>query len=153
MKKKIVSAFLAMAIMIVMGTIPAHAAIAGFQDVNPGDWFASAVQYVKSAGIMNGVSGSRFGPNSKTTRAQLVTILYRLDGSPAVWGGQSFYDVRQSDYFYTAVRWASSNGIVSGKGNGRFAPGEPVTRQDTATILQRYSKYKGYSTMQTADQD
>jgi len=150
MKKRVLSFILLIAMVFALLPIHASAAVAGFQDVNSGDWFAEAVQYVKSMGIMNGTSSSKFDPNGKTTRGQMVTLLYRMSGSPNTGYNTNFVDVKSSGYYYAAVCWASQNDIVSGKGNRKFAPDDPVTRQDMVTILKRYSAYMGYSTMQSS---
>lgn len=118
-------------------TVPAFAAeTAGFTDVAAGAWYADAVSFVQSRGLMAGTGSNRFSPDSSTTRAMLVTILYRSAGSPAVSTSAGFTDVRQ-DYYTDAVNWAAANDVVSGYGNGRFGVNDNVTRQDVATILWR----------------
>ena len=77
-----------------------------FLDVNEGDWFYDAVAYAYENGLMDGVGGNRFAPNSATTRAQLVTILYRLEGQPAVSGDLPFADVEAGTWYTNAVGWA-----------------------------------------------
>ena len=94
-----------------------------FLDVNEGDWFYDAVAYAYENGLMDGVGGNRFAPNSATTRAQLVTILYRMEGQPAVSGDLPFTDVEAGTWYTNAVVWAAQNGIVNGVGDDTFAPG------------------------------
>ena len=122
-----------------------------FLDVNESDWFYDAVAYAYENGIMDGVGGNRFAPNSATTRAQLVTILYRLEGQPAVSGDLPFTDVEAGTWYTNAVGWAAQNGIVNGVGDDTFAPGNDLTREQLVTILYRYAESKGYDVSASAD--
>ena len=122
-----------------------------FLDVNEGDWFYDAVAYAYENGLMDGVGGNRFAPNSATTRAQLVTILYRLEGEPAVSGDLPFTDVEAGTWYTNAVGWAAQNGIVNGVGDDTFAPGNDLTREQLVTILYRYAESKGYDVSASAD--
>ena len=122
-----------------------------FTDVNETDWFRDAVQYVYDNGLMDGVGDSLFAPNSETTRAQLVTILYRLAGQPAVSGDLPFTDVESGTWYTDAVLWAAQNGIVNGVNDTEFAPGDEITRQQLVTILYRYAEAKGYDVSASAD--
>ena len=122
-----------------------------FLDVNEGDWFYDAVAYAYENGLMDGVGGNRFAPNSATTRAQLVTILYRLEGQPAVSGDLPFTDVEAGTWYTNAVGWAAQNGIVNGVGDDTFAPGNDLTREQLVTILYRYAESKGYDVSASAD--
>ena len=122
-----------------------------FLDVNEGDWFYDAVAYAYENGLMDGVGGNRFAPNSETTRAQLVTILYRLEGQPAVSGDLPFTDVEAGTWYTNAVGWAAQNGIVNGVGDDTFAPGNDLTREQLVTILYRYAETKGYDVSASAD--
>ena len=122
-----------------------------FLDVNEGDWFYDAVAYAYENGLMDGVGGNRFAPNSATTRAQLVTILYRLEGQPAVSGDLPFTDVEAGTWYTNAVVWAAQNGIVNGVGDDTFAPGNDLTREQLVTILYRYAESKGYDVSASAD--
>ena len=122
-----------------------------FLDVNEGDWFYDAVAYAYENGLMDGVGGNRFAPNSETTRAQLVTILYRLEGQPAVSGDLPFTDVEAGTWYTNAVGWAAQNGIVNGVGDDTFAPGNDLTREQLVTILYRYAESKGYDVSASAD--
>ncbi len=114
-----------------------------FDDVKTGDWFAKAVDYAVDKGMMNGVGNNKFAPDAVTTRGMIVTVLYRLEGEPAV-GSASFADVHDGEYYAKAVAWASANGIVTGYGDGKFGPNDAITREQFAAILYRYAKYKGY---------
>ena len=122
-----------------------------FIDVAEGDWFYDAVVYAYQNELMDGVGGNRFAPNSETTRAQLVTILYRLEGEPAVSGDLPFTDVEAGTWYTNAVLWAAQNGIVNGVTDTTFAPGDDLTRQQLVTILYRYAESKGYDVSASAD--
>lgn len=117
-----------------------------FVDVNSGAWYYDAVSFVYNKGIMNGVTSTTFEPNSTITRGMVVTMLWRMAGEPYVSGG-SFSDVASGRYYSTAVAWAAKNGIVDGYSSTVFGVNDPVTREQFATILYRYAKYMGYSTV------
>lgn len=117
-----------------------------FTDVSKENWFYDAVQYVCGKGMMNGMGDGTFAPYTTTSRAMIVTILYRLEGQPQAAAG-SFTDVAADQWYADAVSWASANQIVTGYGEhraGQFGPEDPITRQQMAAILMRYAKYKGY---------
>ena len=122
-----------------------------FVDVAEGDWFYDAVVYAYQNELMDGVGGNRFAPNSETTRAQLVTILYRLEGEPAVSGDLPFTDVESGTWYTDAILWAAQNNIVNGVSDTEFAPGDDLTRQQLVTILYRYAEAKGYDVSASAD--
>ena len=119
---------------------PAHA----FADVDTGAWYHLAVDYAIEKGLMNGVGDNLFDPQGTATRAQIVTILWRLEGEPVVNYLMDFEDVQEGSWYAEAVRWAASQGIVDGYDNGAFGPADPVTREQLAAILYRYAQYKGY---------
>lgn len=114
-----------------------------FADVSGSDWFYNDVRYVYEKGIMDGTGADRFSPNAPLTRAMIVTILYRMAGSPAMSGASDFKDVDSNKWFAKAVAWAAANGIVNGYGSGLFGPNDPVTREQLAAILYRYAVYGG----------
>ena len=122
-----------------------------FTDVMEGDWFYDAVVYAYETGLMDGVEDNLFAPNSQTTRAQLVTILYRLAGEPEPGGDSGFSDVAAGIWYTDAVAWAAQNGIVNGVSDTEFAPGDDITREQLAAILYRYAAYQGYDVSQRAD--
>ena len=126
------------------------APVAGFYDVRPGDWFAEDVKYAYDNGLMNGTGPFTFLPNAATTRAQVVTILYRMAGSPQV-AGVPFDDTPAGAWYTPAVAWAYHVGIVNGVGEGRFAPTRPVTREQLAVMLRNYAEYRKYPTPDRAD--
>ena len=117
-----------------------------FDDVSKGDWFYKDVEYVYNEGIMDGVSKREFAPNETLTRAMIVKILYRIEGEPAGYRSSDFNDVESGRWYTGAVAWAAEKEIVKGYGNGKFGPNDPVTREQLAAILYRYTQYKGWST-------
>ena len=122
-----------------------------FTDVAVGDWYYDAVAYVYENGLMTGTSGTLFSPNATTTRAMIVTILYRLEGSPVANGSAGFTDVAYGTWYTAAVNWAAANEIVTGYGSGKFGPMDPITREQMAAILFRYADFKGMDTSARAD--
>ena len=122
-----------------------------FPDVTEGDWFYDAVRCAYENSLMDGVGDNLFAPNSQTTRAQLVTILYRLAGQPAVSGDLPFPDVESGTWYTDAVAWAAQNGIVNGVSDTEFVPGDDITREQLAAILYRYAACQGYDVSQRAD--
>ena len=122
-----------------------------FTDVKEGDWFYEEVLYAYENGLMNGVGDNRFAPNSATTRGMLVTILYRLEGEPAVTGEAGFDDVAAGQWYTDAVIWAAANDIVNGIGDNQFGPENTLTREQLVTMLYRYAQNKGYDVTASAD--
>lgn len=112
-----------------------------FRDVASTDWFYDAVRFVYGAGIMNGTEEHTFSPNRVTSRGMIVTILHRLEGTPAA-PSRKFADVPEGTWYTQAVDWAAANGIVVGYISGNFGPNDPITREQLATILYRYAKFK-----------
>lgn len=117
-----------------------------FSDVSRGQWFYDYVAWAYNTGLMEGVSAGRFAPNSTTTRAMVVTIIYRLAGSPGVSGTSDFTDVPADAWYADAVTWAAKRGIVEGMTATTFDPNDAVTREELAAMLYRYAKHKGYDT-------
>lgn len=122
-----------------------------FGDVKSADWFYNDVKYVYEKGMMAGTAADVFAPNATTTRAMIVTILYRLEGSPAVTGTSAFADVPAGQWYTDAVNWAAANQIVKGTSATTFAPNDSITREQMAAILYRYAQYKGYDVTKKAD--
>ena len=116
-----------------------------FTDVEESAWYWEAVAYAYHKGLMNGTGPQRFSPEAITTRGMIVTILYRLEGSPAA-SLSRFRDVVEGQYYSSAVAWAAANGVVEGYSDGRFGPDDPITREQMAVILSRYAQYKRYNT-------
>lgn len=121
------------------GTLP-------FTDVRESDWFYDDVVFAYENGLFSGTSDTTFSPNTSMTRAMLVTVLYRLEGQPAVNGRSGFSDVQYNGYYEDAVTWAADNGIVNGISTSTFSPNANVTREQMAAILYRYAQYKKYNT-------
>lgn len=117
--------------------------IAPYTDAAPTAWYHDGVHYCIDNGLMQGVSSTQFLPDGSTTRAQLVTILWRLEGAPAARGDATFLDAADGAWYTAAVRWAAGEGIVRGYGDGRFGPDDAVTREQMVAILYRFAQYKG----------
>lgn len=117
-----------------------------FTDVRESDWFYEDVAFAYENGLFAGTSDTTFSPNASMTRAMLVTVLYRLEGQPAVNGRSGFADVQYNGYYEDAVTWAADNGIVNGTSTTTFSPNANVTREQMAAILYRYAQHKKYNT-------
>ena len=117
-----------------------------FRDVSERDWFYSDVAYVYANGYMEGISSTKFAPKQNTTRAQIVTILWRLTGEPRPMKSNKFTDVSSKAYYDTAVSWAVEAGVVNGFDAKTFKPNDYVTREQLAAILYRYAEYMNLST-------
>lgn len=114
-----------------------------FTDVKSGNWFYDAVKYAYAQGLMTGTSATTFAPNGTMNRAMIVTVLYRLEKSPAVTGASKFTDVPAGQWYSDAVAWAAANKIVNGYDETTFGPMNAVTREQMAAILFRYEQVKG----------
>lgn len=110
-----------------------------FADVPQGDWYTDAVSYVWDLGLMQGISGTEFGPAMTANRAMVVTLLYRLDGAEPEPEGSSFEDVEPGSWYHAPVEWAKDNGITTGVSETEFAPGRNVIREQFVTFLHRYA--------------
>lgn len=125
-----------------------------FGDIANGKWYKSAVDYAWSNGLMSGVGGGNFGPDQTTSRAMIVTVLWRMAGEPVPHGENPFTDFQPNQtWYHDAVIWASENGIVSGRGGGIFDPTAPVTRQELAVFLHNFAKYMEYEADAAAELD
>lgn len=116
-----------------------------FKDTD-GHWAAEGIRYVYKNGIMTGTEKDIFSPNALISRGMTAAVLYRIAGSPAVEGKDSFEDVAKGKYYYSAVEWAAANNIVNGCGDGVFAPDAPVTREQLAAMLYRLAELMGHDT-------
>lgn len=131
-----------LALGLAVGTaLPASAA--AFSDVASDAWYAQAVGEVSDAGIMNGTTDTTFSPDEQVTRGMVVTVLWRLAGSPAAAAPAAFPDVEDWYYYADAVAWAQAAGVATGLGNGTFDGGSIVTREQLSVFLYRYSQYAG----------
>jgi hypothetical protein len=124
---------------------------AHYIDVDHSKWYHEAVDFAIEKGLFVGTSDATFEPNTAMSRAMLVTVLWRLEGSPTVASADSFEDVVSNTWYRNAVAWANANKIVSGYGNGLFGPNDNVTREQMAAILYRYAEIKGHDVTAAAD--
>ena len=151
MKKRLCS--LALALCLALSLVPGAAA-AGynpFWDVPASHWAHSAVTYVYEKGLMQGTSSIYFSPSGTTTRAQVVTVLYRMAGQPAANRTNPFVDVPASAWFHDAVTWAWENDVTGGVSASRFAPNKAVTREQLATLIARYATGSGHHLPEVSD--
>lgn len=115
-----------------------------FTDVPEGAWYADAAAYVYEHGLMAGTSATTFAPDATTSRSMIATILWRMAGSPVVNYAMDYTDVAQGQWYSEAIRWAASEGIVGGYGNGLFGTNDPITREQFAAMLYRFAQEQGY---------
>jgi len=128
------------------GALGTGSAYGTFTDVPYGHAYSTAIEYCAANGIMNGVGDGRFNPSGSLSRAMLVTVIWRLAGSPVVSGDITFKDVAADMYYTEAVRWASATGIVNGYSADKFGTGDSITRQQLAAVLYRFASLQGIST-------
>ena len=114
-----------------------------FKDLDTDMWYHDGIHYCLENGLMNGYGNNIFAPEAETTRAMIVTILWRLEGSPKVDYKMTFEDVKDGEWYIEAIRWAASKGIVLGYDDETFGPDDTITREQLATILYRYEKMNG----------
>ena len=117
-----------------------------FNDVDRDAWYYEYVDYVVENGIMQGISDAIFDPNGEASRAEIITTLWRIEGKPMVSHPLYFSDVDDSLWYIDALRWMNSENIILGYGDGRFGTNDPVTREQIATIIWRYARFKGIDT-------
>ena len=148
MRTRVISLLLAF-LLVFGGIVPVSAADSaesalGYVDVPEGAWFNDAVAYMTAEGYMVGMSEDYFRPEGELTRGQFVTILHRLDGTPAVAYSDRFSDVPDNKWYTTAILWAEENGIVRGYGNGIFGVDDLITREQMVVMMHRFvSEYRG----------
>lgn len=123
--------------------VTALAAPSGYPDVHPGDWYYDSIMYVSELGIMTGYSDGKFGPNDILSRAQIVTVLYRLAGCPEMGKEKIYPDVDPDSFFGPASTWAYKMKIATGYDNGNFGPTDAIRREQFSTMLYRYAKAYG----------
>ena len=124
-----------------------------FADVHHGDWFYEAVEYCASRGFMAGTDNGIFSPNVALSRAMVAQILYAMENKPGGAPGGKFSDVKDSDWFAAAVNWCAQAGVVAGMDDGTFAPNANVTREQLATMLCSYTRFKGKDATATGNID
>lgn len=143
--KRVFSAALA-CVLLVSATVSLNASAASasnMTDIPSGSWYESAVQYCLNNNYMSGESETKFNPNGTVSRAQVVQVLYNLEGQPGYTSGHTpFVDITPGSWYYNAVRWGEENGIASGTSATTFKPNAPVTREQVATFFANYAKFK-----------
>ena len=122
-----------------VGYDPAAVWVNPFSDVAEGAWYYDAVRYASENGLMGGYGNGKFGPNDNLSRAQFAQILFNKEGRPVVNYLLRYNDVADGAWYTEAVRWATSQGVVSGYGNGMFGPNDNITREQLAVMLWRYA--------------
>lgn len=141
MKQKL--AALACAVCLCAGLYVPAAAAGTYSDVPGGAWYESAVESVTEDGYMTGVDETHFAPTANVTRATVVMVLWRMEGSPEGNAPATFSDVPAGAWYAQAAAWAQGAAIAQGDEAGRFRPNAYVTRQELAVFLTRYDRYKG----------
>ena len=124
-----------------------------FTDISEKDWFYGDVMFVYENGLMLGTSKTLFSPHGTAMRGMMVTILWRMEGSPAPKGKNSFTDVEAGKWYADAITWTAENGIFAGYGKDKFGPDDPIAREQLAAIFYRYADYKGYDLTVKGDLD
>lgn len=122
----------------------------GFDDVSSSAWYADAVEYVVSNGVMNGTGDTTFEPDAALSRSMMVQVLYNMENKPAA-SDAAFIDVADNAWYADAVAWAAENKLVNGVEENQFAPDDNITREQMAAILYRYAQYKGQDVSARAD--
>ena len=124
-----------------------------FTDVFEKDWFYDDAMFVYKNGLMLGTSKTLFSPHGTVTRGMMATILWRMEGSLAPKGENSFTDVEAGRWYADAITWAAENGIFAGYSMDKFGPDDPITREQLTAIFYRYADYKGYKLTITGNLD
>ena len=124
-----------------------------FTDVSEKDWFYNDAMFVYKNGLMLGTSKTLFSPHGTVTRGMMATILWRMEGSLAPKGENSFTDVEAGMWYTDAITWAAENGIFAGYSMDKFGPDDPITREQLTAIFYRYADYKGYKLTVTGNLD
>lgn len=140
MKRKLPALLLSLSLT---AGLAVNASAASFTDVAPDAWYAGAVAEVSGGGVMNGTTETTFSPDGQVTRGMVVTVLWRLAGSPAPAGQTTFPDVEEWYFYAEAVSWAQAAGVATGLGDGSFGGGSTVTREQLAVFLYRYAQVTG----------
>jgi len=149
--KSILSFILALLMLMSACFVTVSAEESMYRDVKVKRWSYPDIKYVSEKGLMNGKDEGIFAPAETMTRAMVVTVFYRLAGSPAVEYAATFTDVKANKWYTDAVIWASNNGIVNGTGDAKYEPMANVTREQLATIIMRYAQFAYIKTEKTVD--
>lgn len=113
--------------------------MSGYTDLNMGEWYHDGIHYCLDEGLMDGIDAGMFAPNATTSRAMIVTILWRLQGSPEAEAEETFTDVAPGDWYADAIAWAAAEGVAEGYEDGSFRPNDAITREQLAAMLWRYA--------------
>lgn len=140
----------ALCVLLLLPCIPAQAEERGFSDVSEDAWYYDSVTEAAARGLMNGMTATAFLPEEATTRAMLLTVLYRLDGALTHAESAPFPDVPTGTWYSDAAAWGAKEKIVGGFEDGTFRPNVPVSREQAALILRRYAQARGYDVSDTA---
>ena len=116
-----------------------------FKDVDTSKWYHKYVDYAIEHGLMGDAGDGTFSPDRTLTRAQVITVLWRLEGTPKANTAINFTDVSEGQWYTDVIRWAVREDIMGGRDDGSFGPNDPIKWQELAAILYRYAQYKGYS--------
>ena len=141
--KKLLCAVLAAVMLVGMMASVSGAEGSPFSDVKEKRWSYKSIVYAVDNGYMNGVGGGKFDPAGTMTRGMVVTVLYRMEKSPAVTFRSDFTDVKAGKYYSDAVIWAKDNGIVNGLTETTFGPAGKITREQLCTMLNRFAEFQG----------
>ena len=121
-----------------------------FKDIDHSAWYHDGINFCLEKNLMKGVSESEFTPEVDTNRSMIVTILWRLNGSPEI-QDSSFSDVESGKWYSNAISWAAKNSIVKGYDDGKFGINDNITREQFATVMYRYSVFKNYNVEKISD--
>lgn len=143
MKKRITSFIVAIVTLVGIFSSSIEVQAKSFPDVPRDSWYWEYVDYVSNKGIMTGYNDGKFGPLNMFLRAEVATTFYKMSGSPSVQYRQYFPDVTAQHPMRNGVTWCYEKGIMTGYENGYFGPDSGMTREQFATILYRYAKFRG----------
>lgn len=150
-KRRFTNVIVAMLVVVGILSSSIEAQAKSFPDVPAGSWFAEYVDYVSNAGLMTDNDRGEFKPLNTFTRGEFATSLYRLSGSPNVQYRPYFPDVPDNVFYSKGIIWCSENGIMTGLDSGYFQPDVGITREQIATVLYRYSKFRGWNVTANGD--
>lgn len=142
--KKLIALAGAFALTVMAGITASAKNVSDYQDVQKGDWFYSTVADISERELMTGMTDAVFAPAENLERGQLATIIYRMNGSPETAYEYCFPDVEDGLFYSSAITWAYNAGVIQGYEDGTFGPSDPITREQLATMLYRYSEKMGY---------
>lgn len=124
-----------------------------FVDVTEGHWARKAIEWAYGKNIFAGTSKTTFAPNAATTRGMIITVLFRMEGSPGGFEKAAFSDVAADSYCATALGWGSKHGVIKGYTSEKYGPEDNITREQMVAILYRYAEFKNYALNKTSSLD